>query len=840
MRNKNYLVLVIGILLVVTLLITTVSARDFNIYNSSNFAQSFFIVNGSTGLVGVGTSTPQNLFNVLGAGNFTSNLTIDENVFFVNAINNRVGIGTSTPQNTLNVVGDLNVTGNFSSRGNMTFTGLNNYIIFSGAGGGLQTAYDPISIYADTDNNGAGNLINLGGNGFNNYLTLSNTGYVGIGTTIPDKVLEINSATGANLRLTYNDADGSATNYADFSMADDGALTIQTAGSDEDLELRTGTFDNAFFIDDSASKIGIGTSTPAQKLDVNGNIKLPSTGRIIFDSVYDNNYISNGATGITLGSLEKISLFSQEELVLESVVDVQLATYDNIVFTTGSSPTVRMNVTENGNVLVYDGTASVDYATGSGDLYVEDDLEVDGTLYTGSSIYGPVFYQGSYVVLDVSGFSYTNITDEPWIEDSQEGSLDVNSADYWDAYDTPSGWDLDASDDLTTSTSFAGGDITSGTYNSLVIADDSHNHVYSNIDAFTEANLYSILSDVTQFYESGDKVGDADTLDTHDSSYFQPNLAVSGTLLQKSGDTLSVKEGTLIDCKECSYDLVNGISCTRESLQLSGGIMTGTLNMNSNLITNIGNAGTDFTSAGGLNLAGTLNMNTNLITNIGNAGTDFTSRGGLNLADYLYLSALAIGSDYDLCIIEGYVSNCASNREYKKDIQNFTKGLEIVEKLRPVTFNWKSSGEKSLGFIAEEVEAIDPLYASYRGGNLTGVKYKQLTTVLTNAIKEQQVMIGDLNLSVNLSDAQIKKISDNLNLTNDKLNSSEKKIQELESQVENLQQQLTEIQAFLENGNLESNKTKVKKDVEEIEIVSSELKPVKLSSVLFGKIMNLF
>jgi len=32
----------------------------------------------------------------------------------------------------------------------------------------------------------------------------------------------------------------------------------------------------------------------------------------------------------------------------------------------------------------------------------------------------------------------------------------------------------------------------------------------------------------------------------------------------------------------------------------------------------------------------------------------------------------------------------------------------------------------------------------------------------------------------------------------------------------------------------------VKKDVEEIEIVSSELKPVKLSSVLFGKIMNLF
>jgi len=36
------------------------------------------------------------------------------------------------------------------------------------------------------------------------------------------------------------------------------------------------------------------------------------------------------------------------------------------------------------------------------------------------------------------------------------------------------------------------------------IVDDSHNHVYSNIDAFTEANLYTLLSDVSQFYEPGD------------------------------------------------------------------------------------------------------------------------------------------------------------------------------------------------------------------------------------------------------------------------------------------------------------------------------------------------
>ena len=55
-------------------------------------------------------------------------------------------------------------------------------------------------------------------------------GNVGINTTAPDKALEINSATGANLRLTYNDSNGGALNYADFSMSSGGKLTIAPSG----------------------------------------------------------------------------------------------------------------------------------------------------------------------------------------------------------------------------------------------------------------------------------------------------------------------------------------------------------------------------------------------------------------------------------------------------------------------------------------------------------------------------------------------------------------------------------------------------------------------------------
>jgi hypothetical protein len=49
---------------------------------------------------------------------------------------------------------------------------------------------------------------------------------VGIGTTAPDKSLEVNSATGGCLRLTYNDSNGSATTKTDLDVDSTGQLTI--------------------------------------------------------------------------------------------------------------------------------------------------------------------------------------------------------------------------------------------------------------------------------------------------------------------------------------------------------------------------------------------------------------------------------------------------------------------------------------------------------------------------------------------------------------------------------------------------------------------------------------
>jgi hypothetical protein len=77
-------------------------------------------------------------------------------------------------------------------------------------------------------------IVNAAGAG-NNYFA----GNVGIGTTAPDKQLEINSATGDCLRLTYNDANGSATAYVDLLTTSGGDLTITPSGGD--IVMGTGT-----------------------------------------------------------------------------------------------------------------------------------------------------------------------------------------------------------------------------------------------------------------------------------------------------------------------------------------------------------------------------------------------------------------------------------------------------------------------------------------------------------------------------------------------------------------------------------------------------------------------
>jgi hypothetical protein len=89
-----------------------------------------------------------------------------------------------------------------------------------------------------------------------------------------------------------------------------------------------------------------------------------------------------------------------------------------------------------------------------------------------------------------------------------------------------------------------------------------------------------------------------------------------------------------------------------------------------------------------------------------------------------------------------WIGRCSSSARYKKDIKTFAPGLEIIEHLRSVSFTSTSTGERDLGFIAEEVAKVHPLLATYdERGRPESVRYMELTAVLSNAIQEQQKTI---------------------------------------------------------------------------------------------------
>ncbi len=84
----------------------------------------------------------------------------------------------------------------------------------------------------------------------------------------------------------------------------------------------------------------------------------------------------------------------------------------------------------------------------------------------------------------------------------------------------------------------------------------------------------------------------------------------------------------------------------------------------------------------------------------------------------------------------------SSSLRYKTNVTNFAGGMNIINRLRPISFTWKQDGVKDIGFGAEEVERVAPLF-TFRNdkGEIEGVRYDRLGVVFVNAFKEQQSQI---------------------------------------------------------------------------------------------------
>ncbi|MCD4727745.1 MAG: hypothetical protein K8R46_08795, partial [Pirellulales bacterium] len=324
--------------------------------------------------------------------------------------------GTTTIAGVLNVTGTLGFSGDLDMNNNI-ITNIGNAGTDFDSNGGLTLAGDLIVSGDNIDSSGAPLRINdvanqpvYIGSGTATTATGDNDLFV-TGILEVDEVLDVDGtstfantltmASGINLQFansgTYIDGTDTAMNID----ADDNLNLFADTDIDIDtpvIDLSTQTVDitlnnavdalnfdsNTLSIDASNNRVGIGTTAPNASLHIKAtSVTAPSlTFGANAGQIFQN---ENSEIAIGLLNVAPYSLWIQGRRSTNIARDIVLQPLGGNVGIGTTGPTGKLDI-RGDEVRIWDGTASVDHATGEGQLYVESHLEVDGDAYFASII----------------------------------------------------------------------------------------------------------------------------------------------------------------------------------------------------------------------------------------------------------------------------------------------------------------------------------------------------------------------------------------------------------------------------------------------------------------------
>lgn len=217
-----------------------------------------------------------------------------------------------------------------------------------------------------------------------------------------------------------------------------------------------------------------------------------------------------------------------------------------------------------------------------------------------------------------------------------------------------------------------------------------------------------------------------------------------GQILALQSDVANIQTMVDYESKTLSTDFITSFT-NDQTIEITQNINLSSASLYQNGVL-FGGSGSISTISAGTSSFIRCGSSTMTFVNAGNNVLNITSTGTLQYTSSpMYLSTGIQVNGFLFVSENAYVKNMyqTSDRELKTDIKPFTTCLDDILKLEPYTFTWKDSGDKDLGFMAQDVQLTWP---SLSEGN--SIAYSRFVPLLLEGLRELHGRVSTLEGSM--------------------------------------------------------------------------------------------